>query len=136
MNFYIKFIAQQVLIIVTFFYCIESISASHAHRRYSIYHKPVTVEDYSNEFNEKSYWIETDSNGKAFICYKRILLDTLFFNSPTIYCVPAKPIKITNNQESKKCWKAENIVICNNGNGSYTLNLKTVPDSKKNHKNL
>jgi hypothetical protein len=84
---------------------------------------PVTGYDFSQQFNEKRYWIETNvRTGEPQICFQRMGLYPEFYLSADIRCFPAVSVERPQSApESARCWLAEKVVVCQDGSGRITV---------------
>lgn len=75
---------------------------------------PITVYDFSQQFNEKKYWLETnEQTGEAQICSQRLGIYPEFYRSAKIYCSPARQVPCPpGTPEHCTCWAADSIIFC------------------------
>jgi hypothetical protein len=84
---------------------------------------PVTGYDFSQQFNEKRYWIEANvRTGEPQMCYQRLGLYPEFYKSDKIRCFPARPVaRPKNAPEGAQCWIADNVIVCQDPGGRVTV---------------
>lgn len=76
--------------------------------------RPITAYDFSKQFNEKRYWIETNERtGQLQICSQRLGIYSEFYKSAKIYCYPARQIPCPPGvPEHCICWAADSVILC------------------------
>jgi hypothetical protein len=84
---------------------------------------PATGYDFSQQFNEKRYWIESNiRTGKPQVCYQRLGLYPAFYQSDKIRCFPAQTTENPKNApEGAHCWIADNVIVCQDEHGRVTV---------------
>ena len=84
---------------------------------------PATGYDFSQQFNEKRYWIESNvRTGAPQICYQRLGLYPEFYKSDKIRCFPAHAVARPDNApDGAQCWKADNVIVCQDPGGRVTV---------------